>query len=62
MKGFSVGDRVVIRFGARQGLKGSIIDTQPGHVYKVKVEDGSVLFFSEKGLKGDMEPVRQVVD
>jgi hypothetical protein len=61
MKCFSVGDRVVIRFGARQGLKGTIIERQPAHVYKVKMEDGAVLFFTEKGLKGETEPVQEVV-
>jgi len=47
---FSVGDPVTIRFGGRQGQKGKIVKSQPEHAYTVKVEDGSVLVFSEKGL------------
>lgn len=58
MTRFSVGDRVVIRFGKQQGLKGTIIKSQTGDVYEVRVEDGSVLFFTGKGLgpKGELIP------
>jgi redox-sensitive bicupin YhaK (pirin superfamily) len=47
---FSVGDQVIIRYGRHQGQKGKIIKSQQADVYEVRVEDGSVLFFSGKGL------------
>ena len=50
MTRFSVGDQVIIRYGRQQGQKGKIIKTQHADVYEVRVEDGSVLFFSGKGL------------
>ena len=50
MARFSVGDRVIIRYGRQQGQKGKIIKSQQADVYEVRVEDGSVLFFSGKGL------------
>ena len=50
MTHLSVGDQVVIRFGKQQGLKGKIIGSQPADAYKVKVEDGSVRYYSGKGL------------
>jgi hypothetical protein len=48
---FSVGDEVIIRYGRQQGQKGKIIKRQQADVYEVRVEDGSVLFFSGKGLE-----------
>ena len=45
MIGLSTGDRVVIRFGQRQGQSGEIIQSQPAKVYKVRVEDGSCSLF-----------------
>jgi ribosomal protein L24 len=59
MANFSVGDRVVIRFGDRQGQAGEIIGSQPAHVYTVQVEDGPVLFFSGMGLEKEKERVPQ---
>jgi hypothetical protein len=50
MTRFSVGDRVIILYGRHQGQKATIIKTQQTDVYEVRVEDGSVLFFSGKGL------------
>jgi hypothetical protein len=50
MSPFSVGELVVVRYGKRQGQKGTILRTQQTDVYEVKVEDGTVLFFSSKGL------------
>jgi hypothetical protein len=47
---FSVGDEVIIRYGRQEGQKGKIIKSQQADVYEVRVEDGSVLFFSGKGL------------
>jgi hypothetical protein len=51
MTHFSVGDRVSIRFGKQQGQSGTIIKSQAADAYIVKIEDGSVLFFSGKGLE-----------
>ncbi len=48
---FAVGEQVVIRYGKQQGQKATIITNQNSDVYKVKVEDGTVLFFSSKGLE-----------
>jgi ribosomal protein L24 len=50
MTRFSVGDQVLIRYGSHQGQKGKIIKSQQADVYEVRVEDGTVLFFSGKGL------------
>jgi hypothetical protein len=47
---FAVGDQVIIRFGRHQGQKATILKSQPAHAYKVRVEDGPVLFYSAKGL------------
>jgi hypothetical protein len=58
---FSEGDRVVLRFGKRQGQKGIIMESQPENVYKVKAEDGFVLFFSWKGIAKESEGVRRAV-
>jgi hypothetical protein len=48
---FSVGEQVIIRYGRHQGKKAIIMKTQPSDAYKVKAEDGSILFFSGKGLE-----------
>jgi ribosomal protein L24 len=53
---FVVEDQVVVRYGKHRGQKGTIIKTPEPDVYKVKVEDGMILFFSAKGLEKD-EPV-----
>jgi hypothetical protein len=50
---FSVGDEVIIRYGRQQGQKGKIIKRQQADVYEVRVADGSVLFFSGKGLENE---------
>lgn len=50
MTRFSVGERVIVLYGRQQGQKATIMASQPAEVYKVKVEDGAVLFFSGKGL------------
>lgn len=59
MTHFSVGDHVTIRYGKHQGKKATIMTSQPADSYKVKVEDGFVLFFSSKGLV--REEVQQVL-
>jgi hypothetical protein len=50
MTRFAKGDQVIIRFGKRQGQPARIIESQPANVYKVRAEDGSVHFFSGKGI------------
>ena len=54
MMHLSVGDEVTIRYGRRQGQKGRVIRTQLADVYEVKVADGSILFFSSKGLEREL--------
>jgi ribosomal protein L24 len=61
MTSFSVGDEVIIRFGKHQGRKARVIEVQPAKVYKVKVEDGHILFFTEKGLKGEKEGASKAI-
>jgi hypothetical protein len=51
MTHFSVGDRVLIRYGKHQGQKANILKRPEAHVYKVKAEDGFILYYSEKGLE-----------
>ena len=53
MARFSVGEQVIIRYGRHQGQKATVMKSQPGDAYKVKAEDGSILFFSGKGLEKD---------
>ena len=53
MAQFSLGDKVVIRYGKRQGEKARIIKSIPGDDYKVKTEHGFVLFYTGKGLEKD---------
>jgi hypothetical protein len=59
MTRFAVGEQVVVRYGKHQGKKATIIKTQLEDIYRVKVEDGFVLFYSGKGLA--KEAVQQVV-
>jgi hypothetical protein len=58
---FSVGDQVVIRFGLQQGQKATIIKNPRADAYKVKVEDGSIRFYSWKGLIKEQERGQQSV-
>ena len=55
MTRFSDGERVIIRWGRQQGQRATILKSRPADVYEVKVEDGSVLFFSGKGLEKEEE-------
>jgi hypothetical protein len=55
MTHFSVGDRVLIRYGKHQGRKARIIKSPGADVYKVKAEDGFILYFTGKGLERDTE-------
>jgi ribosomal protein L24 len=50
---FSLGDRVIIRYGKRSGKKATVIKVQPADVYQVKAEDGAILFFSGAGIEKD---------
>ena len=52
---FSVGERVIIRWGRQQGQKATIIKNQLADAYKVKAEDGSIGYFSAKGLEKQQE-------
>jgi len=54
---FSVGEHVIIRYGRQQGQKATIIESKPRDAYKVKAEDGTILFFSSKGLEKGKERV-----
>jgi len=51
MTHFAAGDHVIVRFGKHQGQKATILNVQLGDAYKVKVADGTVHFFSSKGLE-----------
>ena len=52
MTHFSVGEQAIIRYGKHEGQKATIIlRSQPGDAYRVKAEDGTVLFFTSKGLE-----------
>jgi len=57
MEYFVVGEKVVVLYGKHQGSKATVMKFQPGDAYKVKVEDGTILFFSRKGLKKEISPV-----
>lgn len=61
MDRFAVGNQVVIRYGKQQGQKGTILRNQEADVYRVKIEDGSILFFSGKGLEKEKEQVQPSV-
>ena len=47
---FSVGEQVVVRYGARQGQAAEVVERQPAEVYKVRLTDGALLFYGEGGL------------
>jgi hypothetical protein len=51
MDRFVVGNRVIIRYGTQSGQKGTIVNNQEADVFRVRLEDGSVLFFCGKGLE-----------
>lgn len=48
---FFVGDQVVIRFGKQQRQRATIIKNPTSDVYKVKIEDGSIRYYSGQGLE-----------
>jgi hypothetical protein len=51
MTHFSVGEQVIIRYGKHEGQKAIILRSKPVDAYRVKAEDGTVLFFTSKGLQ-----------
>jgi hypothetical protein len=53
----SEGEQVIIRYGRHQGQRATIIKSQVEDSYRVKVEDGTILFFSSKGLEKEKERV-----
>jgi len=61
MTHFSVGEQVIIRYGLQQSQKAKILKCARPDSYMVKVEDGSVRFFSSKGLEKANEGVQKVV-
>jgi hypothetical protein len=61
MTRFAVGDRVIIRYGKHQGQKANIMKSLEAHAYKVKAEDGFILYYSEKGLAMEKEGASKVV-
>jgi hypothetical protein len=60
MTHFSVGERVIVRYGRQQGQQGTILKIQPENVYAVKVKDGPILCFTEKGLEPEKARVQEV--
>jgi len=60
MTHFSVGERVIIRFGGQQGRKATIIKSGRPDAYLVRVEDGTVRFYSGKGLEKVNDGVQPV--
>ena len=61
MTHFVVGEHVIIRYGLQKGQKALIIKSRRPDAYMVKVEDGSVRFYSSKGLEKENPGVRKVV-
>jgi len=61
MTTFCVGEHVIIRYGLQKGRKAMIIKSRRPDAYMVKVEDGSVRFYSGKGLEKENEGVQPVV-
>jgi hypothetical protein len=60
MTRFAIGEQVIIRFGNHQGQKARVINNQLADIYRVKSEDGFVLFYSGKGLAKETEDIRPV--
>ena len=59
MAQFTLGDRVIVRFGSRQGQSGEVVESQQAQVYRVKFEDGSSLLYSGGGLQKAAPQLRQ---
>ncbi len=61
MISFSIGQQVIIRYGRQQGQKAKIIKSRLPDTYMVKVADGSVRFYSGKGLEREDDGARTIV-
>jgi hypothetical protein len=59
MTRFFIGEQVIIRYGRHEGQKATIMKSQASDAYKVKAEDGTVLFYSNKGLDKEKEVKEQ---
>ena len=55
MTHFSVGEQVFIRYGKHQGQTANILKSPEAQVYKVKAEDGFILYYTGKGLESEKE-------
>jgi len=60
MTHYSVGEQVIIRYGKQQCQKATILKCRQPDTYMVKVADGSVRFFSSKGLEKDNKRAQPV--
>ncbi len=58
MTSFSVGEEVIILYGRHERQKGVILKALVPDAYKVRVEDGTILFFSSRGLEKDKGEVK----
>jgi hypothetical protein len=56
MGAFSIGDRVIIRFGNWQGHRGEIVERQQAQVFRINIERGPSLLYSSAGLQ-EVNPV-----
>ncbi|HKI30348.1 MAG TPA: hypothetical protein VKA46_00555 [Gemmataceae bacterium] len=52
MRLFIVGEGVVVRFGERRGQQGEVVEKQPADVHKVRLRDGTFLYFGSASLLG----------
>jgi hypothetical protein len=50
MEPFSIGEHVIIRHGERHGQHGQVVERQRAEVYKVRLGDGTTLFFCRQSL------------
>ncbi len=61
MTAFSIGDHVIIRYGLQQGRKATIVKCRHPNTYLVRVEDGTVRFYSGKGLASAAGEVHRIL-
>ncbi len=50
MTRLALGEQVVIRYGRQQGMKAVVLKCLMTDGYKLRVEDGSIRYYSGKGL------------
>ena len=62
MAQFALGDRVIVRFGSRQGQMGEVVESQQAQVYRVKFDDGASLLYSGGGLQKAAPQLRQAAN